>query len=114
MNLPKQVESVEVSPRDGLQMLPAFVPTADKIKLIESLKQAGFRRIEAVSFVNPMAVPQMADAHEIMAAIGNDPDALGVKVAQAAIALKRNRTGALGNLVVSLSKDESPRPEVII
>jgi len=74
MTLPKQVEIVEVSPRDGLQMLPAFVPTADKIALIENLKQAGFRRIEAVSFVNPKAVPQMADAHEIMAAIGNDPD----------------------------------------
>ncbi|MEQ1823892.1 MAG: Ig-like domain-containing protein [Fimbriimonadaceae bacterium] len=45
-------------------------------------------------------------------AIGNDPDALGVKLAQTAIALKRNRTGALSNLVASLSKDESPRPEV--
>lgn len=74
MNLPKQVEIVEVSPRDGLQMLPGFVPTADKIALIENLKQAGLRRIEAVSFVNPKAVPQMADAREIIAAIGNDPN----------------------------------------
>lgn len=74
MVLPKQIEIVEVSPRDGLQMLPGFVPTADKIALIENLKEAGFCRIEAVSFVNPKAVPQMADAHEIMAAIGNDPD----------------------------------------
>lgn len=74
MELPKQVEIVEVSPRDGLQMLPGFVPTVGKIALIEMLKNAGFRRIEAVSFVNPKAVPQMADAHEIMAAIGNDPD----------------------------------------
>jgi hydroxymethylglutaryl-CoA lyase len=74
MVLPKQVEIVEVSPRDGLQMLPGFVPTADKIALIKQLKTAGFHRIEAVSFVNPKAVPQMADAHEIMAAIGNDPN----------------------------------------
>ncbi|MEQ1924481.1 MAG: hydroxymethylglutaryl-CoA lyase, partial [Pyrinomonadaceae bacterium] len=51
MALPKRVEIVEVSPRDGLQMLPAFVPTAEKIELIEKLKEAGFRRIEAVSFV---------------------------------------------------------------
>ncbi len=72
MNLPKQVEIVEVSPRDGLQMLPNFVPTADKIKLIEMAKSAGFRRIEAVSFVSPKAVPQMADASEILAAIGDD------------------------------------------
>ena len=72
MNLPKQVEIVEVSPRDGLQMLPNFVPTEDKIKLIELAKDAGFRRIEAVSFVSPKHVPQMADAAEILAAIGDD------------------------------------------
>lgn len=73
MNLPKQVEIVEVSPRDGLQMLPLFVPTTDKIKLIELAKDAGFRRIEAVSFVSPKHVPQMADAVEILQAIGDDP-----------------------------------------
>ena len=72
MNLPKQVEIVEVSPRDVLQMLPNFVPTADKIKLINLIKDAGFKRIEAVSFVSPRHVPQMADADEILAAIGDD------------------------------------------
>lgn len=72
MNLPKKVEIVEVSPRDGLQMLPLFVPTADKIKLINLAKDAGFKRIEAVSFVSPKHVPQMADASEILQAIGDD------------------------------------------
>ncbi len=72
MNLPKQVEIVEVSPRDGLQMLPNFVPTVDKIKLIENLKQTGLKRIEAVSFVSPRHVPQMADADEILRVIGDD------------------------------------------
>ena len=72
MNLPEQVEIVEVSPRDGLQMLPNFVPTEDKIKLINLIKDAGFKRIEAVSFVSPRHVPQMADAGEILAAIGDD------------------------------------------
>jgi hydroxymethylglutaryl-CoA lyase len=72
MNLSKQVKIVEVSPRDGLQMLPNFVPTADKILLIEKLKDAGFKRIEAVSFVSPKHVPQMADADEILAAISDD------------------------------------------
>lgn len=74
MNLPKQVEIVEVSPRDGLQMLPNFVPTADKIKLINLVKDAGFKRIEAVSFVSPKHVPQMADANEILQVIGDDPN----------------------------------------
>ena len=73
MNLPKQVELVEVSPRDGLQMLPNFVPTEDKVKLIRLLKSAGFKRIETVSFVSPKYVPQMADANEILQIIGNDP-----------------------------------------
>ncbi len=83
-NLPKTVEIVEVSPRDGLQMLPNFVPTGDKIKLIELAKDAGFRRIEAVSFVSPKHVPQMADASEILAAIGNDPN-----IDEVALALNR-------------------------
>lgn len=71
-NLPKKVEIVDVSPRDGLQMLPQFVPTADKVKLIESLKDAGLKRIEAVSFVSPRYVPQMADAKEVLKVIGDD------------------------------------------
>ncbi|HRH41155.1 MAG TPA: hydroxymethylglutaryl-CoA lyase [Pyrinomonadaceae bacterium] len=74
MNLPKKVEIVEVSPRDGLQMLPNFVPTADKIKLINLVKDAGFKRIEAVSFVSSKHVPQMADANEILQVIGDDPN----------------------------------------
>ena len=56
------VEIVEVSPRDGLQMLPLFVPTESKIELIRMLKEAGFARIETASFVSPKHVPQMADA----------------------------------------------------
>ncbi len=74
MKLPKKVEIVEVSPRDGLQMLPVFVPTFEKIALIQNLKKAGFKRIEAASFVSPKHVPQMADAGEVLKAIGDDPE----------------------------------------
>ncbi len=81
-NLPKTVEIVDVSPRDGLQMLPGFVPTRHKIELIELLKSAGIKRIEAVSFVSPKHVPQMSDAAEVIAAVGNDPN-----VAEVALAL---------------------------
>lgn len=84
MILPRQVEIVEVSPRDGLQMLPGFVPTKDKIALIEMLRSAGFRRIEAVSFVSPKHVPQMSDAAEIIEAIGDDP-----LIEEVALALNR-------------------------
>jgi hydroxymethylglutaryl-CoA lyase len=70
MGLPSQIEIVEVSPRDGLQMLPAFVPTERKVRLIQSLRETGFRRVESVAFVSPKHVPQMADASEVLHGIG--------------------------------------------
>lgn len=65
-----QVELVEVGPRDGLQNIPVFVPTATKIALIRALAAAGFRRMEIGSFVGPKAVPQMRDMEEVAAAVG--------------------------------------------
>lgn len=67
------VEIVEVGPRDGLQNEARIIPTADKIALIDLLGGAGFRRIEATSFVSPRWVPQMADAAEVMAGIRRVP-----------------------------------------
>lgn len=67
------VEIVEVGPRDGLQNEPRHIPAADKIALIDLLSQAGFRRIEAASFVSPRWVPQMADGAEVMAGITRRP-----------------------------------------
>lgn len=60
---------VEVSPRDGLQNEKIPVGTKEKVRLIEGLIDLGARRIEAVSFVNPKKVPQMADAEAVMAAV---------------------------------------------
>ncbi|MEV6773866.1 hydroxymethylglutaryl-CoA lyase [Nocardia sp. NPDC051030] len=60
---------LEVAPRDGLQNESAMVATRDKIELIERSIAAGLRRVEAVSFVNPRAVPQMADAEAVMAGV---------------------------------------------
>lgn len=71
----QQVTIVEVSPRDGLQSDPTLLPTAAKVELIGRALEAGIRRIEAVSFVNPKRVPQMADADEVMAAVPRDRDA---------------------------------------
>ena len=59
----------EVGPRDGLQNEKEIVATQDKIMLIDLLSAAGFRKIEATSFVSPKWVPQMADAAEVMAGI---------------------------------------------
>lgn len=59
----------EVGMRDGLQMEPDFVPTDQKIEIGLGLIAAGLRRIEASSFVSPKAVPQLADAAEVIAAL---------------------------------------------
>ncbi|MDA0567428.1 hydroxymethylglutaryl-CoA lyase [Streptomonospora sp. S1-112] len=65
----ERVEIVEVGPRDGLQNEDTPLSVADKVELIRRLVAAGARRIEAVSFVNPRRVPQMAGAEEVMAAV---------------------------------------------
>ncbi len=62
----EHVQIVEVAPRDGLQADPADLSTEQKIEFIERLVEAGHKRIEAVSFVSPKAVPKMADGDEVM------------------------------------------------
>ena len=62
---PLSVRIREVGPRDGIQSEKASVATADKIALIDALSDTGLRYIEAVSFVSPKAIPQMADAREV-------------------------------------------------
>lgn len=64
---------VDVSPRDGLQNEAGPVSTEAKVELIEALSAAGVRRIEATSFVSPRAVPQMADAADVMANVSRRP-----------------------------------------
>jgi hydroxymethylglutaryl-CoA lyase len=61
-----RVDITEVGPRDGLQSQPKLVDTATKLEFIQRLIDAGARRIEVVSFVNPKRVPQMADADELI------------------------------------------------
>jgi hydroxymethylglutaryl-CoA lyase len=68
-SLPKRVQVVEVGPRDGLQNEKAQIPTAEKIRFINLLSEAGFGMVEATSFVSPKAIPQLADAGEVMANI---------------------------------------------
>ncbi len=62
--LPRQISVREVGPRDGLQNEDP-VPTDAKIELIDRLSGTGVQRIEAVSFVRPEVIPQMADADEV-------------------------------------------------
>ncbi|MCE9662250.1 hydroxymethylglutaryl-CoA lyase [Halomonas sp. M5N1S17] len=69
----------EVAPRDGLQIEAAFVPTADKIRLIDALSATGLARIEATSFTSPKAIPQLRDAEEVVRGIRRR-EAVGITV----------------------------------
>ncbi|MGH3422176.1 MAG: hydroxymethylglutaryl-CoA lyase, partial [Streptosporangiaceae bacterium] len=64
MDLPERISLREVGPRDGLQNEDP-VPTDAKVALLDRLSGTGVQRIEAVSFVRPQAIPQMADAAEV-------------------------------------------------
>ncbi|HME39309.1 MAG TPA: hydroxymethylglutaryl-CoA lyase [Steroidobacteraceae bacterium] len=82
------IEMVEVGPRDGLQNESVLFTTPQKLELIGRLLDAGVRRIEATSFVNPKLVPQMADADAVAAGL---PRRAGVIF----IGLVLNKRGAL-------------------
>jgi len=69
----RTIQIVEVGPRDGLQNEKAILEPAVRVELVQRLEAAGARRIEAVSFVHPKYVPQMAGAEEVMAALPRSP-----------------------------------------
>jgi isopropylmalate/homocitrate/citramalate synthase len=114
----RDVVVVEVAPRDGLQNEPALIPTNVKIAFVDALTDAGLPVIETTSFVNPKAVPQLADAAEVMTGIRRSPrvrypvlipNARGLERALAAdvdaIALFTSATEAFANANVGTTID---------
>jgi len=73
MRLPERVTICEVGTRDGFQIEPDFIPTDQKIEVVNLLSAAGLPRIEVTSFVHPKAVPQLRDAEEVMTRITRRP-----------------------------------------
>lgn len=63
----------EVVTRDGFQAEPEFIPTEDKIRLIDRLSRAGYAKIEVTSFTSPKAIPMLADAEAVMKGIERVP-----------------------------------------
>ncbi len=73
VGLPSEVEIYEVGPRDGLQNESAVIPVETKKAMIEGLVDAGIKRIEITSFVNPRWIPALADHKELAKAIVRKP-----------------------------------------
>lgn len=120
VSVPTKVIVTESSSRDGLQSLGAFIPTADKVRLIEDLAGKGLTTFDAVSFVSPKAVPQMADGAEVIAGIkGRDgleliglvPNMLGFESAMTAgvdtIAVLTAASDTFNERNINASVDES-------
>lgn len=110
MALPEdKVWICDVAPRDGFQNEDKFINTEDKVAIINQLGEAGVAAIEATSFVHPKAVPQMADAEQVMNAIKRYPGTKyevlvpNLKGAERAIAVQPDQL----NLVVSASESHN-------
>ena len=73
MHLPEKTLLVDVAPRDGLQSLPRWVDTDDKVWLCDRLSELGMPVIEVASFAHPRVVPNMRDAEEVFARIRRRP-----------------------------------------
>lgn len=69
----KRIYMQEVGTRDGLQVEEAFVPTEDKIALVNGLSQAGMAKIEVTAFVSPKAIPALRDAEVVLRGIDRQP-----------------------------------------
>src|SRR5688572_169970 len=69
----RDVRIYEVGPRDGLQNEASPISTDAKLRFIDLLADAGLREIEATSFVSPRAIPQLADADELLARLDRRP-----------------------------------------
>lgn len=72
-DLPKKVEIHEEGPREGFQIEPGPISTADKVRVIEALAETGLHHIQACSFVNPRVVPGWADAEQVIGGLKAKP-----------------------------------------
>jgi hydroxymethylglutaryl-CoA lyase len=97
MKFPEKVTVYEVGPRDGLQNESRNVPTADKIRFIESLVDCGLQAIEITSFVSPTWIPQLADGGEVARGVRRRP---GVRYS----ALVPNRRGLDAALAAGMTE----------
>ena len=99
----RPIALVEVGPRDGLQNEKTVLDPAARAELTRRLEAAGARRIEAVSFVHPKYVPQMAGAEEVMAALPPEPGRSRIGLVLNARGYDRALTTAVDEVNVSIA-----------
>src|SRR6202162_5534291 len=97
----------DVVARDGLQIEPSWVPTEQKIELIDRLSETGIAKIEATSFVSPKAVPNLRDAEAVMAGIRRNPDVSYVALVPNARGAERALGAKVDEIVLVVSVSET-------
>ncbi len=103
----RKVTVTEVGPRDGWQIEPAFIPTETKIALIDELVDAGIKLMEYSSFVSPRAVPQLADAAEVLKGIDRSKGARFAALVPNAKGAERAAEAGVDEIRVFVSASES-------
>ena len=103
----KRFPSTRVSPRDGLQNESAQVATHGKVRLIESLVNAGLKRIEIGSFVSATWVPQMADGDQVCRLVGSHPGVVFSALCPNKRGLERAQAAGVPEIAVFISASET-------
>lgn len=104
--LPASISLREVGPRDGLQNEDP-VDIDSKVALIDALSRTGLRRIEAVSFVHPRAIPQMADADEVWSRVDRSPAVRYSALVPNLQGMRRALEAGFGELEVVISASDT-------
>jgi hydroxymethylglutaryl-CoA lyase len=102
-----RVAITEVGTRDGFQSEPKLIPAAVKAEVIDALIAAGVRQLEATSFVSPRAVPQLADAHEVLQLVRRRADAHLATLVPNARGAERALGAGVDELVCFVSASET-------
>ena len=108
------IHITDVAPRDGLQNQAVAVSTQAKLQLVGLLAEAGVASVEVTSFVSPRAVPQMADAADLLPQVTRDFPGLRASVLVPNLkGLERARAALLNVLAASLDEDQRRRAIVV-
>ena len=107
MNDKQRLFIQEVSVRDGFQIEPRFIPTEDKIRLVNMLSRTGVSKIEVTSFTSPKAIPALADAEVVMSEIERVPGVLYAALVPNARGCERALSCGVDEINVFMSASES-------
>lgn len=107
LSLPSEVHIVEMLPRDGFQRLDEFIPTDEKVAIIDDLSTTGVDEIEITSFTHPKAVPTLKDADEVAANIRQHDDVTYRALVPNRVGMERAVDGGLDKVNALVTVSES-------